>query len=239
MRDRKTLLQANPNRSETDALDIMLKARDDDTGEGLIFEELKDQVLLLLFAGHETLTSAIASFCLLTAQNPQVMAKARAEQLQFTDQPLSLAVLKQMTYLDQVIKEVMRLIPPVGGGFREVLRDVEYGGFCIPQGWSALYQINSTHSDSNVFPDPKDFNPDRFAPDAPKREPFSHLPFGGGLRECLGKEFARLEMKLFAAQLLRDYQWTLLPNQDLSIKVVPTPKPCDGLKVRFEKRETN
>ncbi|MEL6816981.1 MAG: cytochrome P450, partial [Cyanobacteria bacterium J06598_3] len=67
--------------------------------------------------------------------------------------------------------------------------------------------------------------------------PFSHLPFGGGLRECLGKEFARLEMKLFAVQLLREYQWTLLPNQDLSIKIVPTPKPRGGLKVRFEKLE--
>lgn len=235
VRDRKTLRQANPNRPETDALDIMLQARDEETGEGLSIEELKDQVLLLLFAGHETLTSAIASFCLLTAQNPQVIAKARAEQLQFANQPLSLEVFKQMTYLDQVIKEVMRLIPPVGGGFREVLRDHEYGGFSIPKGWSALYQINSTHADSTVFPNPKDFDPERFAPDAPKLEPFSHLPFGGGLRECLGKEFARLEMKLFAAQLLREYQWTLLPNQDLSIKVVPTPKPRDGLKVRFEK----
>ncbi len=235
VRDRQTQLQANPNRPETDALDIMLNARDEETGEGLSIEELKDQVLLLLFAGHETLTSAISSFCLLAAQNPQVMAKARAEQSQFANQPLSLELLKQMTYLHQVIKEVMRLVPPVGGGFREVLRDNEYGGFSIPKGWSALYQINSTHSDGTVFPNPKDFDPERFAPDAPKLEPFSHLPFGGGLRECLGKEFARLEMKLFAALLLREYQWTLLPNQDLSMKIVPTPKPRDGLKVRFEK----
>ena len=236
IRARQTLLQGNPERPETDALDIMLNARDEETGEGLSIEELKDQVLLLLFAGHETLTSAIASFCLLTAQNPDVLAKAYAEQSQFAAQPLTLELLKQMTYLDQVIKEVMRLVPPVGGGFREVLRDCEYGGFTIPKGWATLYQINSTHSDSDVFPNPKDFDPDRFAPDADKRKPFSHVPFGGGLRECLGKEFARLEMKVFAARLLRDYQWTLLPDQDLSMKIVPTPKPRDGLKVRFEKR---
>ena len=236
IRARQTLLQANPERPETDALDIMLNARDEETGEGLSIEELKDQVLLLLFAGHETLTSAISSFCLLTAQNPDVLARARTEQSQFASQPLTLDLLKQMTYLDQVIKEVMRLVPPVGGGFREVLRDCEYGGFTIPKGWATLYQINSTHSDSDVFPNPKDFDPDRFAPDADKRKPFSHVPFGGGLRECLGKEFARLEMKVFAARLLRDYQWTLLPDQDLSMKIVPTPKPRDGLKVRFEKR---
>lgn len=233
---RQTLIQTNPKRPDTDALDIMLNARDEETGEGLSIEELKDQVLLLLFAGHETLTSAISSFCLLTAQNPDVLARARTEQSQFANQPLTLDLLKQMTYLDQVIKEVMRLGPPVGGGFREVLRDCEYGGFTIPKGWATLYQINSTHSDSDVFPNPKDFDPDRFAPDADKRKPFSHVPFGGGLRECLGKEFARLEMKVFAARLLRDYQWTLLPDQDLSMKIVPTPKPRDGLKVRFEKR---
>ena len=230
-----TMLQANPDRPETDALDIMLNARDEETGEGLSIEELKDQVLLLLFAGHETLTSAIASFCLLTAQHPEVLEKARAEQERFVEQPLTLEQLKQMTYLDQVMKEVMRLVPPVGGGFREVLKDCEYAGFTIPKGWSALYQINSTHSDVEVFPEPKRFDPERFAPDEDKPKPFSHLPFGGGLRECLGKEFARLEMKIFAVQLLRDYQWELLPEQDLSLAIVPTPRPKDGLKVRFEK----
>ncbi|MGB3293358.1 MAG: cytochrome P450 [Phormidesmis sp.] len=239
VRDRQTLLQADPDRPETDALDIMLKARDEETGEGLSIEELKDQVLLLLFAGHETLTSAIASFCLLMAQNPESIAKARAEQAQFAEQPLTPELFKQMTYLDQVIKEVLRLVPPVGGGFREVLRDCEYGGFTIPQGWSAIYQISSTHSDSEVFPNPKDFDPERFAPDSAKLMAFSHLPFGGGLRECLGKEFARLEMKIFAARLLREYQWTLLPDQDLSMTVVPTPKPRDGLKVRFERLATS
>jgi retinoid hydroxylase len=60
-------------------------------------------------------------------------------------------------------------------------------------------------------------------------------PFGGGLRECLGKEFARLEMKLFAARLLREFDWQLVPRQDLSLVVIPTPKPRDGLKVRFQR----
>jgi retinoid hydroxylase len=64
-----------------------------------------------------------------------------------------------------------------------------------------------------------------------------HIPFGGGLRECLGKEFARLEMKLFAARLLRESDWQLLPGQDLSLVVIPTPKPRDGLKVRFQRRD--
>ncbi|MEL6500893.1 MAG: cytochrome P450, partial [Cyanobacteria bacterium J06623_1] len=64
---------------------------------------------------------------------------------------------------------------------------------------------------------------------------FGYIPFGGGLRECLGKEFARLEMRLFASKLLKDYQWELLPNQNLDFVTVPTPHPRDGLKIKFEK----
>ena len=216
-----------------DALDIMLAARDEETGEGLSIEELKDQVLLLLFAGHETLTSAIASFCLLTAQHPEILAKARAEQQPFIGQALTLESFKQMPYLDCVIKEVMRYSPPVGGGFRKVIKDCDYGGYRIPKGWSSLYQITSTHSDADVFPNPDVFDPSRFDATAERRAPFSHVPFGGGLRECIGKEFARLEMKLFAARLLQRYRWELQANQDLSMVVVPTPKPRDGLKITF------
>jgi retinoid hydroxylase len=221
-------------RSATDALDLLLTATDD-AGEGLSLAELKDQILVLLFAGHETLTSALASLCLLLAQHPAVLARAREEQRSLGDQPLDFELLKQMPYLDQILKEVLRVVPPVGGGFRSVLKDCEYGGFRIPAGWQSLYQINSTHQDPVVYPDPQQFDPERFGVERSEDrvKPFVHVPFGGGLRECIGKEFARLEIKLFAARLLREYQWELLPNQDLNMVVIPTPKPRGGLKVRF------
>jgi len=229
IRDRK-----ESGASGDDALGILIRATDED-GERLSIAELKDQVLLLLFAGHETLTSAIASFCLQMALHPEIQAKARAEQAEFRDRPFSLETLKQMTYLDCVMREVLRFVPPVGGGFRNVVRSCEYDGYQIPKDWSVLYGINTTHSDPEAFADPDRFDPDRFLPDRAedKAKPFSHVPFGGGLRECLGKEFARLEMRLFGALLLQKYQWELLPDQDLSLKVVPTPAPRDGLKVKF------
>jgi cytochrome P450 len=221
-------------RSQPDALDLMLTARDDE-GEGLSLAELKDQVLTLLFAGHETLTSSLASLCLLLAQNPAALARARAEQQALRDQPLNFELLKQMPYLDQILKEVLRVLPPVGGGFRSVLQDCEYGGYQIPAGWQLLYQINATHQDPTIYPNPQEFDPERFGRSEDKLKPFSHVPFGGGLRECIGKEFARLEIKLLAVRLLREYQWELLPEQDLTIVMIPTPKPKDGLKVRFSK----
>ena len=219
-----------------DALDLLLSARDDD-GEGLSLEELKDQVLTLLFAGHETLTSALVSLCLRLAQYPQVLKRARQEQMELSDRPLTLETLKQMSYLDQILKEVLRLLPPLFGGFRTLLQDCEYGGFKLQKGWQLLYHIKTSHLDPNIYLDPERFDPDRFDESRmeDKQKPFAFVPFGGGLRECIGKEFARLEIKLFAARLLREYSWELLPNQDLDIVLIPSPQPKDGLKVEFRK----
>ena len=218
-----------------DALGLLIQAEDEE-GNSLSLEELKDQVLLLLFAGHETLTSAIASFCLLTAQHPDVMQRLVEEQdrLNITGTP-TLEDLKAMTYLEQVLKEVMRLIPPIGGGFREAVETFEFGGYRIPQGWNIQYQIAQTHKDEEIYPESDRFDPDRFDPKQPadKQASFGYIPFGGGLRECIGKEFARLEMRLFASKLLQNYQWELLPNQNLELVTVPTPHPRDGLKVNF------
>jgi len=228
--------QQQPDSGE-DALGILLQARDEE-GNRLSLQELKDQVLLLLFAGHETLTSALASMCLLLAQHPEVVATIRAEQQQLaSEEPLTLEKLKHMTYLEQVLKEVLRLIPPVGGGFREVIQEFEFNGYTIPQGWSALYQIGRTHQEPAIYTKPEQFDPERFAPERAEErpKPFSYVPFGGGVRECLGKEFAKLEMKLFAALLVRDYHWELLPDQNLEMVMVPTPHPRDGLRVNFQR----
>ncbi|OKH21447.1 cytochrome P450 [Hydrococcus rivularis NIES-593] len=218
-----------------DALGLLLQARDEE-GNSLSLDELKDQILLLLFAGHETLTSALASFCLLVAQHPEVLSRIREEQdrLNFSE-PLTIDKLKQMTYLEQVLKEVLRVISPVGGGFREVIEECEFKGYSIPKGWSIQYQIGRTHEDASIYNNPDRFDPDRFAPDRAedKQQSFGYVPFGGGLRECLGKEFARLEMKIFATMLVRDYDWELLPSQDLNLVTIPTPHPRDGLRVKF------
>ncbi|MGF1458400.1 MAG: cytochrome P450 [Leptolyngbyaceae cyanobacterium] len=218
--------------SGTDALSLLIEVRDDE-GQGLSLAELKDQILLLLFAGHETLTSAIASYCLLVAQHPTVWAQLRAEQAAFAQAPLTLETIKQMTYLDQVLQEVLRLIPPVGGGFRTVRQTCELAGYQVPAGWTVLYEINQTHLNEAIYPNSQTFQPERFGDPHRQLPKYSYVPFGGGIRECLGKEFARLEMKLFAVHLLRHYTWSLDPEQDLTLATVPTPHPRDNLKVKF------
>ncbi|GAA6620395.1 cytochrome P450 [Scytonema sp. NUACC26] len=230
--------QQHPS-NQQDVLSILLVAKDEE-GNALSRADIKDNVLGMLIAGHETLTSALTSLCLLLAQHPKVLETVRAEQAQlgFPTQ-LTQATLKQMTYLEQVLKEVLRIVPPVvRSGSRKVLESCEFGGYLIPQGWDVYYQIPETHQDRQIYTHPERFDPERFSSERSedKQKVFSHIPFGGGIRECLGKEFARLEMKLFAALLVRDYTWELLPGQNLERVVLPFSRPRDGLKVKFSRR---
>jgi cytochrome P450 len=229
--------QQQPSQNN-DALDILLNAKDEE-GNSLTLEELKDQILLLLFAGHETLTSALTSFCLLMAQHPDIFSQVKAEQdkLKITES-FTREDLKEMTYLEQVLKEVLRFIPPVGGGFRKVIQGFEYEGYYIPKDWTIQYQILQTHKQPDLFPHQETFAPERFSLEnmADKQKNFAYVPFGGGLRECLGKEFAKLEMRIFASLLVQRCEWALLPEQNLELVVIPSPKPKDGLKVKISER---
>lgn len=219
-----------------DALGLLVQSQDEE-GNTLSLEEIKYQALLLLFAGHETTTSMLTSLCIALAQHPEILAKARVEQEQFGNQ-LTLEQLKQMSYLDQILLEVERLFPPVRGGFRGVVKSFEFQGYHVPEGWLALYQIHRTHQDQSVYSEPEQFKPERFNPDNPdyKKVDFSLVGFGGGPRICIGYAFAKMEMKLFAAYLLRHYDWEILPNQDLTLDPIPTLHPRDGFKVKLKKR---
>ncbi len=217
----------------SDVLGMLLQATDE-SGDRLSLAELKDQVLVLLFAGHETITSALASFGFLIAQYPAVLTRIREEQARLDiSKSLTLEKLKELTYLEQVLKEVLRFIPPVAGGFREIIQDCEFNNYLLPKGWTVQYSIAKTLSDESIYTNPKQFDPDRFSTERAedKQYSFGYIPFGGGMRECLGKEFAKLELKIFATLSAQNYNWTLLPNQNLELTAIPTPHPRDGLKI--------
>lgn len=225
--------QPSLENSEKDALDLLLNAKDEN-GNNLSVDEIKDQILGLLFIGHEALSSVLCYFCLLLAQNPKILAAARQEQQQINcTGALTSEHLKQMTYLDQILKEILRFIPPIGGAFRSVTKTCEFNGYSIPEGWMVMYNTYQTHQDKNIYQNPQIFDPDRFSVERneDKSKPSSYIPFGGGIKECLGKEFAKLEMKIFTALLLRGYEWELVPGQNLDLKMTPMPQPSDGLKV--------
>lgn len=228
--------QLNPTR---DALSLLIQTRDED-GNGLDLTELKAQALLLLFAGHETTTSMITSFCMAMAQHPDVWARAREEQMALDlGDDLQMSDFKAMPYLEQVLKEVERLYAPVAGGFRGVVKPFDFGGYHVPAGWRVIYSIPSAHHDPAVYTEPERFDPDRFSPERAEgaRVPYSLVGFGGGSRVCIGYAFAQLEMKVVASYLLRSYTWELAPGQNLGFFAQPTLHPIDGLRVRFRRRE--
>lgn len=227
--------QQNPTK---DALSLLVQAQDEE-GNRMSEKELIAQALLLLFAGHETTTSMLTWLGVELARHPEVLEKARVEQLQLASKGnLDLEQLGKMPYLEQVLWEVERLHQPVGGGFRGVIKDFEFKGYHVPAGWQLYYSIGVTHRIEEIYSEPDRFEPDRFSPQRQenKKYPFSLVGFGGGPRICIGLAFAKMEMKIVAAHLLRNYHWEILPNQSLEEVVVPTNRPKDGLRVRFQPR---
>ena len=237
----EAVIQARMENPTQDALGMLIQSRDEN-GDRLSLEEIKVQALLMLFAGHETTTSMLTSLVMALGQHPEVLSKARAEQDAIAEEGnLSLSHLKQMPYLDRVLKEIERLYPPVGGGFRGVVKPFEFNGYHVPAGWQAIYRIDAAHQDPRSYTDPVRFDPDRFSPERAeeKRFEYSLVGFGGGPRICIGLAFAQMEMKLVASLLLRSYTWDLLPNQDLSMNPVPTLRPRSGLRVQLTARPSN
>ena len=225
--------RANP---QNDALGLLVQSRDEE-GNALSDAEIKVQALLMLFAGHETTTSMLVSTIMSLAQHPDVLAIARSEQAQFSGD-LDFEQIRQMPYLSQILKEVERLYPPVAGGFRGVVKPFEFQGYQVPAGWKVLYQMKTAHQDNAIYSHPDQFDPDRFSLERNenKQVDFSLVGFGGGQRICLGLAFAQLEMKIVMAQLIRRFDWTLSPDQDLSMDRIPSLHPRSGLKVQLSRR---
>lgn len=218
--------------SGKDALSLLLQARDENENS-LSIDEIKDQILNLLSAGHGTLASSLASFCLLLAQHPNILEFCRVEQNKLnTLDTISIESLEQMSYLESVLKEVLRVIPPVGGGFRKVIKNCNFNDFLFPKGWRVIYEINLTHESPKLFVSPDVFDPSRFDLDVNNK---AYFPFGGGKRRCLGENLAKLEMKMFAAMLINNCEWSLTKEQNLQIQQFPFPHPSDNLKVCFHR----
>ncbi|XP_069565381.1 cytochrome P450 26C1 [Brachyistius frenatus] len=148
---------------------------------------------------------------------------------------LSLDKLSQLRYLDCVVKEVLRFLPPVSGGYRTALQTFELDGYQIPKGWSVMYSIRDTHETAAAFQSPELFDPDRFGPDREESRAarFSYVPFGGGVRSCVGKELAQVILKTLAVELIGTCRWTLATENFPKMQTVPIVHPVNGLHVRF------
>ncbi|XP_051837623.1 cytochrome P450 26A1 [Antechinus flavipes] len=222
-----------------DALQLLIE-HTQENGERLNMQELKESSTELLFGGHETTASAATSLITYLGLHHHVLQKVREELKSkgllcksSQDEKLDIDILEQLKYIGCVIKETLRLNPPVPGGFRVALKTFELNGYQIPKGWNVIYSICDTHDVADIFTNKEEFNPDRFLLPYPEDSSrFSYIPFGGGLRSCVGKEFAKILLKIFIVELARHCDWQLL-NGPPTMKTSPTVYPVDNLPTKF------
>ncbi|XP_031115714.1 beta-amyrin 28-monooxygenase [Ipomoea triloba] len=136
-----------------------------------------------------------------------------------------------MKYSWNVACEVLRLIPPGQGGFRETVKDFIYAGFIIPKGWKTFWNPYSTHKNPKYFTEPEKFDPSRFEGNGPA--PFTFVPFGGGPRMCPGKEYTRLELLVFMHNVVTNFKLEILMPDEKIVYSNGVPIPVNGLPIRF------
>jgi cytochrome P450 len=228
----------SPDPERRDILSLLLAARSE-SGEGFTDREVRDQVMTLMFAGHDTSTSTLTFMMHLLAHHPDVVDRLQEEQ----DRVLGGAIPtidqleREMPYLTMVLDEVLRLYPPAWIGPRRAVRDFEFGGFEVPKGAYVNYCSWASHRIPEVFPEPEAFVPERFTAERKAALPRgAYVPFGGGQRICIGKRFGQTEVKLVATMLLQRLRLDALPGRSMTVRQMPTLSPKGGLKMRVGER---
>jgi cytochrome P450 len=230
--------RANPDSERRDVLSLLVGARGDG-GEAFTDREIRDQVMTLMFAGHDTSTSTLTFMLHELARHPEVTRRLREEQDQVLggDTPTATQLEREMPYLEMVLDEVLRLYPPAWIGPRRAVREFEFGGHTVPKGAYVNYCSWASHRIPEVFPEPEAFIPERFTRERKAALPRgAYVPFGGGSRICIGKRFGQTEVKLVATKLLQQLDVDALPGRTMTIRQMPTLSPQGGLKMRINSR---
>lgn len=220
-----------------DLLTLLLLARDED-GARMTDQQLRDEVITLLLAGHETTALAVSWTWYLLAQNPDTEQRLHAE-IDGTLHGRSPSVedLPKLPYTDRVLREALRLYPPAWRIGRTTTEPFEIAGYTLPIGANLLMSQWVTHRDPRWFPEPERFNPDRWAGNAAAKLPrFAYFPFGGGPRVCIGAGFAMMEATLLLAAIAQRFRLQLVPGQRIEPLSSITLRPKQGIHVTMQER---
>jgi cytochrome P450 len=222
-----------------DLLDRLIAARDGETGVRLSNDEVRDEVVIIFLAGHDTTALALTYTWYLLSQHPETEAKLHAELAQVLGgRAPTYDDLEKLPYTKMVIEESMRLYPPAPGiSARAVLEDDEVAGVKIPKGSIILITPWVLHRHRLLWDNPEKFDPERFSPERSRgRHRFAYLPFGGGPRVCIGMALAMAEAQLILATMARRFRLKLVPNQNIVLQHRITMRPRDGIQMTLEPR---
>jgi cytochrome P450 len=221
---------------DRDVLSMLIQARDEVDGTGLSEDELLGHVGVLFAAGHETSSNALTWTLFLLSQHPQVAADLLDELdsvLQGTAP--TMAQLSQLPLLERVIKESMRILPPVPWNGRIIAKPTELGGYFLPEGTEVFVGIYHTHQMPELYPNPSVFNPQRWETIAPSM--YEYNPFSAGSRVCIGAGFAMMEIKVILAMLLQRYRLQLIPNARIDQSGVIVMAPKQGMPMQVYRQD--
>jgi cytochrome P450 len=221
-----------------DLLSMLLAMREGESGERMSDRQLRDEVMTLLLAGHETTALALTWTCYLLSEHPEVESELHAE----LDRVLggrtpTIEDLPALTYTKMVIEESMRLYPPAWGFGRLVVERDEIGVYNIPANSIVFIIPYLTHRHPDFWERPEVFDPERFSQGRSQDRPrFAYFPFGGGPRQCIGKDFAMVEARLVLATMAQRYRLRLVPGHPVALEPLITLRPRHGMKMTMERR---
>jgi len=215
-----------------DLLSMLLAARDDD--RPMSEKQLRDEVITLFLAGHETTAIGLSWTLMLLARNPDAEARLAAEVTEVArDRLPGVADLPRLRYADACVREALRLYPPAYAVGRETIAETTLSGYRIPVGSTLFFSPWTLHRDARWFPEPETFRPERWIDGSASRLPkYAYLPFGGGPRICIGERFATMEMVLILATLVRRFRFEMVGADPPPFPSI-TLRPDGGLRMRL------
>ncbi|KAM6150090.1 cytochrome P450 4V2 [Erethizon dorsatum] len=224
-------------------LDMLLSVTDD-KGNKLSHEDIREEVDTFMFEGHDTTAAAINWSLYLLGSYPEVQKKVDNELDEVfgkSDHPVTLEDLKKLKYLDCVIKETLRIFPPVPLFARRLSEDCEVAGYRVVKGTEAVIVPYALHRDPRYFPNPEEFQPERFFPEnAQRRHAYSYVPFSAGPRNCIGQKFAVMEEKTILSCILRRF-WveSNQKREELGLSGELILRPNNGIWITLKRRNAD
>jgi cytochrome P450 len=220
--------------SGSDLFSALCHARADD-GETFTDEDVVNHMIFLLMAAHDTSTITLTTMAYYLARHPEWQERCRAESLALDSPTADYDALEQLTSLDLVMKEALRLVAPVPVLVRRTNHETELLGYRIPAGRYVAAHLWGVHHLPDVWPEPYRFDPERFAEHRreDKVHRFAYVPFGGGIHKCIGLYFGGMEVKAVMHQLLLRYRLTLPPGYRMPLDWSSLPRPRDGLPIEL------
>ncbi|GAB6023597.1 hypothetical protein CHUAL_008367 [Chamberlinius hualienensis] len=226
-------------------LDLLLENSLQETNNSLKLsdDDIREEVDTFMFEGHDTTSVGISWSLYLIGQHPDIQQQILNEIITVLGKerkPITGDDLHKLKYLECVIKESMRLFPPVPFVGRNLSHDLDICGYTIPKGVTVITAPYWIHRDETVYPDPEKFDPDRFLPEnVQSRDPYAYLPFSAGLRNCIGQRFAMMEEKVVLSRIVQNFNVKTVVEEDLLSNVIGelVLRPIRGIRVQLELRD--